>query len=115
MRLKARQWLRGLIGGIVGGGANAALASLSLAGAHAVGVDVRPLDFEQVGVVFLSGSVIGLLLYLKQSPIPPEDDPLPPDPAARHPLGRLPLPLLAVAGLVASLCCGSGCGMGGLG
>lgn len=114
MRVKARQWLRGLLGGVIGGGANAALAALGLAGARAVGVDVKALDFEQVGVVFLSGSVIGLLLYLKQSPIPPEDDPLPPDPPASPPLSRLPLPLLAVAGLVASLCCGSGCGMGGL-
>jgi hypothetical protein len=69
-----KKWLHGLIGGIIGGGANAAVASLGIAGAQAVGAQIAALSLKQVGAVFISGAVISALLYLKQSPLPAEDD-----------------------------------------
>lgn len=61
------------MGGAIGGGCQAVLASLGLAGAAAIGAPVKPLDFEQVGTVFLSGFFLNTILFLKQSPLPPEN------------------------------------------
>lgn len=71
MRTKVRSWLHGLIGGAIGGGANAVCATLGIAGAEALGAPVRALDFKQMGIVFLSGFFVSIFLYLKQSPLPP--------------------------------------------
>lgn len=73
MRTKTITWIRNCIAAIVTGGSSTALASLGIAGASAAGVDVKPLDFKQLGAVALAGALVGLLAYLKQSPIPPED------------------------------------------
>jgi hypothetical protein len=63
-------WLHGLIGGVIGGAANAVLASLGIVGAQAVGVEVKTLDYDQVVAIAISGGIIGAFLYLKQSPLP---------------------------------------------
>lgn len=73
MKNKAKAWVRGLVGGAIGGGCTAVLASLGLAGAAAIGAPVKPLDYTQLGTIFLSGSVINTLLFLKQSPLPPDN------------------------------------------
>ena len=76
MTTKAKLWLRNLAAAVITGGTSTALASLGIAGASAAGVDIKPLDFKQISIVALGGAVVGLLAYLKQSPIPPaEDDP----------------------------------------
>lgn len=61
------------MGGAIGGGCQAVIAGFGLAGAAAVGVPVKALDFQQIGMVFLSGAFINTILFLKQSPIPPEN------------------------------------------
>lgn len=73
MQTKTQLWIKSLIGAIIGGAANAILASLGIAGANAVGIGIKPLDFSQLGGVCVSGAIVGLALYLKQSPVPPEE------------------------------------------
>ena len=41
--------------------------------ADAAGAPVKSLDLQQVSILFISGAVVGLLAYLKQSPLPPEE------------------------------------------
>lgn len=74
MTTKLSNWLRNLVAAIVTGGSSTALASLGIAGASAAGVDIKPLDMKQLGIVALGGAVVGVLAYLKQSPIPPAED-----------------------------------------
>jgi hypothetical protein len=66
-------WAKGLFAGCIGGGANAVVASLGLAGAEAMGAGVQALNFKQMMGVFIAGSVISLMLYLKQSPLPKDE------------------------------------------
>jgi hypothetical protein len=67
-------WLRGLFGGFIGGGATASTAWLGMIGAAAIGADVPVLNFKSLGVIFLSGAITNTLAFLKQSPLPPDDD-----------------------------------------
>lgn len=71
MKEQAKQWLHNLVAAVVTGGCTTALAALGIAGLDAVGANVQALDFEQTGMLFASGGVVGLLAYLKQSPLPP--------------------------------------------
>lgn len=77
---KTKLWLHNLLAAIITGGSSTALASLGIAGASAVGVDVQPLNYKQLGIIALAGATVGLLAYLKQSPLPPADDVPPPPP-----------------------------------
>ena len=74
MTTKAKIWLRNLAAAVITGGTSTALASLGIAGASSAGVDIKPLDYKQIAIIGLTGAVVGLLAYLKQSPIPPSDD-----------------------------------------
>lgn len=74
MKTKAQIWLRNLAAAAIVGGSTTALAALGIVAADSIGVDVRPLDFAQVGILFVSGAVVGLLAYLKQSPLPPIEE-----------------------------------------
>jgi hypothetical protein len=67
-----RHWLRGLIGGFIGGAATAGSAWLGMSAAHGAGVDVPVMNFKALGIILLSGGMVSLLAYLKQSPLPPE-------------------------------------------
>lgn len=69
-KLTIRRWLLTGWGMFIQGGSSAALATLGLAGAHTVGIDVQPLNYKQTGAVFLAGAVIKLLRFLEQSPVP---------------------------------------------
>lgn len=69
----SRLWLRNLVASVITGGSTTALSALGIAGAQAIGVNVPALDFKQIGILFGSGAAVGLLAYLKQSPIPPEN------------------------------------------
>ena len=72
-KLTIRRWIITGWGMFIQGGANAALATLGLAGANSMGIDVTPLNYKQTGAVFLSGAVIKLLRFLEQSPVPEFD------------------------------------------
>lgn len=74
MRKAERTWLRGLIGGIIAGAANAGSGFLGMTGAHAVGVDVPSLNLKSLWVLLLTSGLLAAFLYLKQSPLPPDDD-----------------------------------------
>lgn len=67
------KWLKMLVAAIVTGASNAGLAALGVSGANIVGANIPPLDWKQLGVMCLSGGVVGLLAYLKQAPVPPDD------------------------------------------
>ena len=73
MKEKAKLWIHNLVAAVVTGGSTTALAALGIAGADAIGAQVKALDAKQLGTLFLSGAVVGLLAYLKQSPLPPEE------------------------------------------
>lgn len=73
MSTKARQWAHKLVAAVITGGSTSALASVGIAVADAAGAEVRTLDLKQLGVLFVSGAVVGLLAYLKQSPLPEVD------------------------------------------
>ena len=75
-----KKWFHGLLGGAIGGGATSASSWLGMAGAKAAGLDVPVLNLKSLGVIFLSGAISSALLYLKQSPIPPDDSATPTPP-----------------------------------
>lgn len=73
MKDKARLWAHNLTAAVITGGATSALSAVGIAVADAAGAVVTPLDLKQVGILFVSGAVVGLLAYLKQSPLPPSE------------------------------------------
>ena len=64
------QWITGLIGGVIGGGATAGQAWLATSAAHGLGIDVPVLNFKALGIIMLSGATTALLAFLSKSPIP---------------------------------------------
>ena len=74
IKTKFKLWLHNLIAAFITGASTSGLASLGIIGASVIGVDAKPLDLRQLGLVALSGGIVGLLAYLKQSPVPPVDD-----------------------------------------
>lgn len=72
MNEKTNVWLRGLIAAVVTGASTSALSALGIAGADAAGANVGQLNLKQIGVLTLTGAIVGLAAYLKQSPVPPQ-------------------------------------------
>src|SRR5438477_6707212 len=70
IRRRTAQWVKALLSHFITGGASAITAGSGAAFAHSVGVDVQPLNLQQLGIVFLSSGIIGAMAYLKQSPLP---------------------------------------------
>lgn len=85
MKIKTELWIKALIASTVTGAASTGLSALGIATANGLGANVPQLDLKQLGVMLLSGGIVGLLAYLKQSPVPPDDD---------APASKLPLVLL---------------------
>ncbi len=67
-------WWRSLAAAGITGASSTALSALGIATANGLGASVPQLDLKQLGVMLLSGGVVGLLAYLKQSPVPPGED-----------------------------------------
>lgn len=78
MKTATKQWAKALIATIVTGGANNALAALGIGAANMVGIKIPALDLNQMGMIMLSGGLVGALAYLKQSPVPPDEAPIAP-------------------------------------
>ena len=72
MRTKTKLWIKALVAAVVGGISNAGLAALGITGANVVGMTIPQLDPKQFGSICVSGGLVGALLYLKQSPVPPD-------------------------------------------
>ncbi len=68
-------WARGLISAVVGGGASSLLAALGIPAADAIGMTIKPLDWQQLKAVAIIGALTTAAAYLKQSPLPKVDDP----------------------------------------
>lgn len=66
-------WLHGLAATTISGFCQALLAILGVDGAKYVGVDVADLSGTQVLITSVVGGVISAAMYLKQSPLPPEE------------------------------------------
>lgn len=80
--LSFRRWLRGLLSGVIKGGATAGAALFGTAAANAVGMPISPMDWRHLVAVFAGGAVVAALNYLENEPIPQDDDLSPPAPAA---------------------------------
>lgn len=63
-------WFHKLAAAIITGAATSALSVLGIAAADVAGANVKALDYSQAGAMFISGGIVGLLAYLKQSPLP---------------------------------------------
>ncbi len=66
-------WFKKLGAAAVGGGANSFLSALGITGAQIVGINVQQLSLKQLCVTTIVGAIVGLALYLKQSPVPPDN------------------------------------------
>lgn len=69
-----RVWLHGLGAAVIGGGASAAGSWAGMAAAKSAGVDVPALNLKALGILFGSGALTSALAYLKQSPLPKDEE-----------------------------------------
>jgi hypothetical protein len=67
-------WLRGLARTMIQSGATAVTTFLGMAGANAVGVQVPTLDLRGVAVVFVSQAIVAAFNYLKEHPLPDQEE-----------------------------------------
>lgn len=65
-----RTWLRGLWTSGIKGGTGALIGTGGLLAGYLAGVDVKPLDYKQIGGVFLGAAVAHLIIYLNANPAP---------------------------------------------
>jgi hypothetical protein len=73
MITKTKMWLKGAVASAVGGFANSFLSALGITGAQIIGVKIEQLSLRQLVITTIMGGLVGLALYLKQSPVPPEE------------------------------------------
>ena len=64
------RWLYGFIAAFIGGGASAGSSWMGISIANNIGLDVPELNFNALGIIFLSSGIASGLAYLKQSPLP---------------------------------------------
>jgi hypothetical protein len=67
-------WAYNLSVAAIGGGATSASSWLGVAAANQLGMNVPPLDWQTLLIVFASGAMSSVFFYLKQSPLPPLED-----------------------------------------
>lgn len=67
-----KTWVYSLVAAFIGSGATTALGSIGLIVAHASGVDVPVLNVHAMLILFASGGLPAVLLYLAKNPLPAE-------------------------------------------
>lgn len=72
INLRTQIWFKSLVAALITGASATGLSALGIATANGLGVEVPKLDWKQLGVMMLSGAIVGTLTYLKQSPVPPD-------------------------------------------
>jgi glycerol uptake facilitator-like aquaporin len=65
-----RTWLTGLWSATIRGAAGALIGTSGLLAGNLAGADVTPLDFKQVGGVFLGAGLAHFMFYLYTNPAP---------------------------------------------
>lgn len=73
MKTSERNWFRTLFGSAISAMAGAGSGFLGMNGAHGLGIDVPTLNFKSLGVLLLTSGLASIFLFLKQSPLPPDD------------------------------------------
>ena len=63
-------WAWGLVSGMIGGGATAALSTFGLMAGNEFDASIPLLNFKGICIVFVSGALVSAFTYLKQSPLP---------------------------------------------
>lgn len=71
MTSKMKHWFHGLVSACVTGIATSGLSALGVAGLDEVGMNITKLDLKQMCIITVIGGVVGMLAYLKQSPLEP--------------------------------------------
>ena len=66
------QWFKALLAAFITGASSSALSAVGIATANGMGIKVPQLDFHQLGIMLLSGGIVGALAYLAKSPVPPD-------------------------------------------
>jgi hypothetical protein len=69
---KTKIWLKSAAAAVVGGLANSFLSAVGITGANIVGIRVEQLNARQLVATTIVGGLVGLALFLKQSPVPPD-------------------------------------------
>lgn len=67
-------WFRGLVKTMIQSGATAGSTFLATAGANAAGIDVAPMSLRALVVVFVAQAAVAGFNYLKDHPLPDQDD-----------------------------------------
>ena len=74
MVLDWRNWLYGLVSGVIGGAATSGATWLGMAGASAAGIkDIHIPNLKELGIMMLFGGLGFAFAYLKQSPLPAKE------------------------------------------
>lgn len=89
MKLDWSHWFYTLLKTVIGGVAGAGSAWLGTLVGSQIDSDIHALDLRQMGFVLLSSTLLNLFFFLKQSPLPDDNDP-----PATPPMSRLPIILL---------------------
>ena len=66
---KWKKWLHGLLAAVI---SSASTTIGAIAGSAAAGAD--HIDLGQVSGAAIGGAIMGAVLYLKQSPLPPDEE-----------------------------------------
>lgn len=66
------QWAKALMAAIVGGMANSFLSALGISAGQAVGIKLDSFTPKQLLDMTIMGGLVGMFMYLKQSPVPPD-------------------------------------------
>lgn len=74
MKLGWNKWFYGLGSGVVGGIASAGSAWLGLVAGKAAGLDVHQLNWKEFGLVCATSGLMSAFFYLKQSPLPADEE-----------------------------------------
>jgi len=69
---RVEQWFKALVAAGIGGFANSILAALGVTAANGLGDHMPKLTFHQEIAIGAAGAFVSVLMFLKQSPVPPD-------------------------------------------
>lgn len=92
MKLDWSHWVYTLLKTVIGGVAGAGSAWLGTLVGSQIDSSIRTLDLRQLGFVLLSSTLLNLFFFLKQSPLPEDND--------KTPSSTVKLPLILLTALL---------------